>query len=1278
CDPSFLPVHVGYHYLGTYNSQGLPNYLAGRDSISNAFLDMVHKALPERAPVPQYNPKYLERHYDRDIKLKDNAEVWVTFVAEGAGYKNVLGFYVYDTLSPPTSPPAKEDITIIFPNVSAKYSGGELEAGHKVKLGTFQAGQGIGWVLMANGWKNGSVTEGNWTLYSNPDYNPEKDSSLREHNVLLYDSQTQLMILAFEDILRDNSGCDNDFNDAIFYVTANPMTSIGVTAIVSVPESNCSNGIDEDGDGLIDCDDPDCQASSNACVQDEFFTEPTNTGLDVDARSTWGAAWGDYDGDGWEDLLVTEYAHWWSSYLYHNNQDGTFSKVSAQPITTDGGSNVGVSWGDYDNDGDLDLFAANNVRAVNHLYRNDGGGNFTKVSAGDLSNYSGYCHSAAWADYDNDGFLDLFVADFMPTKFNLLYHNEGDGTFTQVNQTPISMEAKSTMSGAWGDYNGDGLIDLFVPQARDANNTLYRNKGNGHFERILTGDIVNDGGNSLGASWADYDNDGDLDLYVSNASNQKNFFYINNGDGTFAKDTSSIVVNEPGHSFGSSWGDVDNDGDLDLFVVNDNGNPNRLYLNEGDGTFSVQYNSVVNTILANSATASFADYDKDGDIDLFVGNNQYQANKLYKNEKGSYFRWKYFKLEGTQSNKSAIGAKIFCKANIYGQSVWQMREISSQTGGVSAQNSLYAHFGLGDAVQIDSVRIIWPSGNVQSLGPQSVDDYQTILEPTGQEVYGTAYVDANNNCQYDFGERLIANLALKVLPDGKALATDKDGRFSFYRTQGSSTIVQDTSGAWNAPCVPSINVQISSDTISNGGGGGSFANPGGLGLEFPNQGGSTLADLNLSISSTALRRGFRNSYALTYFNMSTIAAGPTSLSVEFDKDIIPLSATQPWDSLHDNGLTVTYFWQMDSIPAFEGQTIFVTDSVSATALMGKNTLTFASIGSSTLDMDFSDNTVHDYNTVVGAVDPNDILVTPEGDVAATDSLSYTIRFQNVGTAAAQRVLILDTLSQHLDWASLQIVEVSHEYEMSVSEEGVLRFVFDYIFLADSNSNEPESHGFIRYQILPHADSDHGSLIQNRAAIQFDYSEFLITNTVENRIRSFSFDVQKSGNDAQLIWLLSSAELAGRFEIERSLDGNSFGKVQTHELQIDQTEYRAVDLGIANLPLQTVYYRVKLILDDGRTQYSDVVSLSLKEEALAVFVQGYPNPFGKYLNIQYHNPYNQKVNLRIVNGLGVSIYQTHSLPAEGEVSVDTENWAAGYYYLSLGDGQHKQTFKLQKR
>ncbi|MEL6652074.1 MAG: FG-GAP-like repeat-containing protein, partial [Bacteroidota bacterium] len=899
-------------------------------------------------------------------------------------------------------------------------------------------------------------------------------------------------------------------------------------------------------------------------------------------------------------------------------------------------------------------------------------------NAGDISNYSGYCHSAAWADYDNDGFLDLFVADFMPTKFNLLYHNNGDGTFSQSNQTPITMDAKSTMSGVWGDYDNDGLIDLFVPQARDADNTLYHNKGNGQFERVLTGDIVNDGGNSLGASWGDYDNDGDLDLYVTNASNQKNFFYLNQGDGSFLKDTSSIVVNEPGHSFGSSWGDVDNDGDLDLFVVNDNGNPNRLYLNEGNGNFSVQYNSIVNTILANSATASFADYDHDGDLDLFVGNNNYQANRLYQNEKGSYFRWKYFKLEGTQSNRSAIGAKVYCLATIYGQSVWQMREISSQTGGISAQNSLYAHFGLGDAVQIDSVRIIWPSGNIQTLGPQGVDDYQTIIEPTGQRVFGTAYVDANNNCEYDFGERLIANLPLKVLPDGKALATDNEGRFSFYRTKGKSIVIQDTSTGWNQPCMMSFEVEIANESNGNGGNSGSFANPGGLGLEFANQGGMNLPDLNLSISSTALRRGFRNSYALTYFNMSTIAAGPSTLVMELDKDIIPLSATQPWDSLHDNGPTVSYFWQFDSIPAFEGQTIFVTDSVSTEAEIGRTTLTLGSIGSVNGDADFSDNIVHDYNTIVGAVDPNDILVSPEGDVAATDSLTYTIRFQNVGTAPAQRVLILDTLSQHLDWSSLRMLEVSHDYEYSISKEGVLRFVFDYIFLADSNSNEPASHGFIRYQILPNAESDHGATIQNRAAIQFDYSEFLITNTVENRIRSFNFDVQKIGDNAQLIWVLSSAEQAGRFEIERSLDGNSFGKVQEHALSLGQTEYRAMDVGVGKLPMKSFYYRVKLILDDGRTQYSDIVSLSLVEDALEVFVKGYPNPFGNQLQIEYHNPYNQPVDLRIVNALGVTIYQTNSLPASGEVAVDTEAWAAGYYYLNLGDGEQKQTFKLQKR
>ncbi len=223
---SILGIGFGqdYKFLGEYTADGTPKYFDTKDEVSKETLKLISDALPEGFPVPDYNPQYITSGYDTDIVLKDNADVWVTFVGEGAGYKNVLGFYTYDAENPSDETPKPEDITIVFPNVSAKYSGGSLEVGHKVSIGRFPAGTGIGWVLLANGW-NGRLPC-LWQLFSNPDFNPEADERLRYHNVLLNDPDNERIILGFEDIRRDKASCDQDFNDALFYITANPYTAI--------------------------------------------------------------------------------------------------------------------------------------------------------------------------------------------------------------------------------------------------------------------------------------------------------------------------------------------------------------------------------------------------------------------------------------------------------------------------------------------------------------------------------------------------------------------------------------------------------------------------------------------------------------------------------------------------------------------------------------------------------------------------------------------------------------------------------------------------------------------------------------------------------------------------------------------------------------------------------------------------------------------------------------------------------------------------------------------
>ncbi len=242
-----------YNYLGDFTTEGTPLYFDENDIISQETMDIVNNALPEGYPVPDFNPHYISSGYDTDIIVQEQADIWVTFVSEGAGYKNTLGFYTYDVLNPTATIPNPEDITIIFPNVSAKDSGGELVAGNKVNIGSFPPNTGIGWVLLADAWSEGCVGAGNWSLFSNPDFNPENDPTLQYHNVLLSDSDNKRIILGFEDIRRDYASCDQDFNDALFYITASPYGAIknenyaAVESATNVTSAN-DGGLESNGD----------------------------------------------------------------------------------------------------------------------------------------------------------------------------------------------------------------------------------------------------------------------------------------------------------------------------------------------------------------------------------------------------------------------------------------------------------------------------------------------------------------------------------------------------------------------------------------------------------------------------------------------------------------------------------------------------------------------------------------------------------------------------------------------------------------------------------------------------------------------------------------------------------------------------------------------------------------------------------------------------------------------------------------------------------------------
>ncbi len=234
-------------YMGTWNSSGVPDYLTISDVISSGLLSRMNASLPESEELPISHPQYLSEGNNANLELTDSADVWVTFVHEGAGYKNVLGYYTYTTGSDPATESEIVNPTIVYPNASYSGAGGGLFSGDKVHLGAFPAGTTIGWFIIVNGWVDSAPSESRQRLYSNQNLNPETDASLKQHNVILLDEEENVFLLGFEDIVRNSSSCDQDFNDAVFYATVNPPEAVNINNVESTDIPT-----DSDNDGVSD------------------------------------------------------------------------------------------------------------------------------------------------------------------------------------------------------------------------------------------------------------------------------------------------------------------------------------------------------------------------------------------------------------------------------------------------------------------------------------------------------------------------------------------------------------------------------------------------------------------------------------------------------------------------------------------------------------------------------------------------------------------------------------------------------------------------------------------------------------------------------------------------------------------------------------------------------------------------------------------------------------------------------------------------------------------
>jgi hypothetical protein len=477
------------------------------------------------------------------------------------------------------------------------------------------------------------------------------------------------------------------------------------------------------------------------------FARVTDSVIGADRAMSITPAWGDYDNDGWLDLFISNTGSNASNWLFRNNRDGTFTKITDGPLVTDfSASPFGAAWGDFNNDGWLDLAVTSHTGSeANRLYRNDAG-TFSRVQEtgpGSIGDSISESHAVSWGDFDADGSLDLFVANGAlgrSTGTTSSAMTERAASSASPNHA-IATPSLSSSQGIWSDYDGDGDLDLLVTHSGHTGNSLFRNQG-GQFLDVAAQTGLVDRGDSVGAAFGDYDNDGDLDLFITNVELNgpltRNFLYRNEGDGTFRRLTTGVIAEDQDHFVSGIWVDVDNDGWLDLFVTvvgpgipSPGSQGNRLYRNQRDGTFARVTRGSLVTAAGNAGGCAWGDYNNDGFPDVCVAYGSVfspQASALYRNTTNAN-AWLKVRCVGMLSNRSAIGAKVRVLATIDGVRLWQMRQITGAEGWVSF-SSLDALFGLGTASTVETLRVEWPSGRVQEFHNLPVKQTLTLVEST--------------------------------------------------------------------------------------------------------------------------------------------------------------------------------------------------------------------------------------------------------------------------------------------------------------------------------------------------------------------------------------------------------------------------------------------------------------------------------------------------------------------------------------------------------------------
>lgn len=450
--------------------------------------------------------------------------------------------------------------------------------------------------------------------------------------------------------------------------------------------------------------------------------------------STWGGgvSFADFDNDGWDDLTFASEEG--TEIYFLKNNDGIFNSISLNGISNTFKTKQ-VIWVDYDNDGDQDFFVTG-FEGVNKFYKNDGDMNFTDISSTigffqtDLFTYG-----VSFADMDNDGDLDAFISNrdgVADDQRNYLYRND-EGTYIDITASAgLSMSSHLSFCSIIFDYNNDGFQDIYISNDKPDNlNILYKNNGDGTFDDVSEYSGAGIGINAMTTTIGDYNNDGWFDIYITNTP-EGNELLRNNGDGTFTNVAEATATTFNSVGWGAVFLDADSDGLLDLYVSSDfDGSVGSFlsaafYHQQNNETFIIPENIGFQDDTRKSYTNAIGDIDNDGKPDIVVGND-IEPNFLWANTTVNENNWLKVKLEGVISNRDGIGNTI--EINIDGQS--QYRYTLAGEGYLS-QNSFYEFFGMGNATEVDYVKVTWTAtGEIEIINNIAANQAIIIKEGSG-------------------------------------------------------------------------------------------------------------------------------------------------------------------------------------------------------------------------------------------------------------------------------------------------------------------------------------------------------------------------------------------------------------------------------------------------------------------------------------------------------------------------------------------------------------------